>query len=145
MVAVKTSDNVVFVGDAVIAAETIKEHALFYLYHVEDYLKSLQILDGETANYFVPYHADPVSDIKELTSINRNCVLDNIRCIKEICATPKSVDEIYSEYYNRHEYQTSMYKYVVECSTIRSYLTHLYESEELSTSIGNNCLKWKTN
>jgi len=81
MVAVKTSDNVVFVGDAVIAVETIKEHALFYIYHVEDYLKSLQILDGETANYFVPYHADPVSDIKELTSINRNCVLDNIRCL----------------------------------------------------------------
>ena len=55
-----------------------------------------------------------IRDMKLASGINRQRVIDNIECIKEICTSPRSIDEIISMFFNRTGAKLSLYKYAVE-------------------------------
>ncbi|MGN0151033.1 MAG: MBL fold metallo-hydrolase [Wujia sp.] len=142
MIAVRTSDDVLFLGDAVVSEKTLEHHSLTYIYEIDSYLQSLEKLETLDAALYVPYHADPVGDIIPLASANRRSVMNNIAVIRDICETPRTLEEIYSIIYNRCGYQTNLYRYGVEIAIIRTYLTYLHNSGELETTVENNYVKW---
>lgn len=143
MIAVKTSDDVIFLGDAVVSKETIETHPLTYLYEVEDYLKSLDELKKIRASLYIPYHAEPVKRIKNLCDINKKNVLDNLATIKKICILPRSIDQVISMFFNEKGLKLSMYKYAVEGGIIKTYITHLYNNGELVAENIDNYIKWR--
>lgn len=144
MLGVKTSDNIVFVGDAVLGNDTLEYNSLSYIYDIGEHLKTLDRLECIDAGCFVPYHAEPVSDILELVMANRAAIMNIISIIKDICMEPKSFDEIYSIIYSRSGLKTTLYKYMIEGSIIREYLSYLHNNGELETVIIDNFLKWHT-
>lgn len=142
MIGVRTDDDVVFVGDAVIGEDTLAHHSLSYIYEIGSYLESLERLERMKAALFVPYHAKPTDDIVSLVEANRRSVMNNIAAIKDICAVPRSLDEVYSMIYNRCGYKTNLYRYAVESAIIRTYLSYLYNCGEMQTIVENNFVKW---
>ncbi len=142
-IGVKTSDDVFFLGDAVVSNKTIDSHPLTYIYDVEEHFKTLKKLRKMEAALFVPYHAEPVKNIKNLCDKNKKCMEENIALIREICAEPRSMDEIISMFYNKRGLKLSLYKYAVEGGIVRTYLTYLYNRGEMMTLNEDNYLKWK--
>lgn len=143
MIAVKTSDDVIFLGDAVVSKFTVENHPLTYIYEVGEYLESLEKLKNIKASLYIPYHAEPVKKIKPLCDINIKNVLDNIETIKKILAIPRSIDEVISIFFNEKGLKLSMYKYAVEGGIIKTYITHLYNNGELTAENVDNYIKWK--
>ncbi|MBR3832789.1 MAG: MBL fold metallo-hydrolase [Lachnospiraceae bacterium] len=142
-IGVRTSDDVLFLGDVVISKETIDKHPLTYIYDPEVQLKTLEALKKVKASLYVPYHAEPVKKIRFLCDYNIKCMEDNIALIKEICSEPRHLDEIISMFYNRRGLKLSLYKYAVEGGIIRTYLTYLYNKGELTVTNENNYIKWE--
>lgn len=144
MICIKTDDDVLFLGDAVISKDTLKNHPLSYVYELGSYLESLDKLSKIKAGLYVPYHAEPVKNIRNLVKVNRKSVLDNIELIREICIKPRDIDEIISMYFNRKGLRLSMYKYAVEGGIIRTYVSYLHNRGELKAENIDNFIKWRT-
>lgn len=144
MIGVRTSDDILFLGDAVVSKETISTHPLTYIYDLGECLESLEKLKKTKASLYIPYHAEPVKTIKNLCDINKNCVLDNMEEIKKICCEPRSIDEVISIFFNEKGMKLSMYKYAVEGGIIKTYITHLYNNGELTAENADNYIKWKS-
>lgn len=144
MICVRTCDDILFLGDAVVSRDTLEKHPLSYIYEIGSYLKSLDKLKKITAKIYIPYHAEPVKHIRNLVKANRQCVLDNIELIREICLEPRDIDEIISMYFNRKELKLSLYKYAVEGGIIRTYITYLHNNGELEVENVDNFIRWRT-
>lgn len=142
MIAVGTSDGVLFLGDAVIGADALRRHSLSYIYEIDDYLKSLEKLEYLKAELYIPYHAEPTVDIVSLVEANRRSVMNNIAVIKDICKVKRTLDEIYSIIYNRCGYEATLYRYAMESSILRTYLSYLHNCGEIQTVVEDNFIKW---
>lgn len=142
-IGVRTSDDVLFLGDAVVSKETIDKHPLTYIYDPEVHFETLKTLKNIKAALYIPYHAEPVKKIKSLCDYNIKGMEDNLNLIREICQEPRHIDEIISEFYNRMGLKLSLYKYAVEGGIVRTYLTYLYNKGELVVTNEDNYLKWK--
>ncbi len=142
-IGVRTSDDVLFLGDAVISKETLDKHPLTYIYDPEVHFETLKALKGIKATLYIPYHAEPVKKIKALCDYNIKGMEDNLNLIREICQEPRYLDEIISMFYNSRGLKLSLYKYAVEGGIVRTYLTYLYNKGELVVANDDNYLKWK--
>lgn len=142
MLCVKTPDDIMFLGDAVVGKKTLEVNHISYIYEIEPYLESLHKLKKKKASLYVPYHAKPVKDIKKLVDINLENVKNNIELIKKICYTPKTLDEIAAAYFSMHDLKLSMYKYAVEGCELRTYVSYLHNIGELVSINDNNYIKW---
>ncbi len=142
-IGVRTGDDVLFLGDTVISKETIDKHPLTYLYDPEIQFVTLERLKNIKASFYIPYHAEPVKNIKSLCDYNIKGMKNNINLIREICKEPKHLDEIISEFYNSRGLKLSLYKYAVEGGIIKTYLTYLYNKGELTVTNVDNYLKWQ--
>lgn len=144
MFAVRTEDEVYFLGDGVVGEETLAAHRLIYIYDIDDSLESLKRMRTLRGKWFVPYHADPVRKLEDLVDANIEVIKLNIETIKDICQTPHTMDDIISEVFNRYGYRLTMYKYAVEGGVVRTYVSHLYNKGELTIVKEDNYIKWKT-
>lgn len=142
-IGVRTLDDVLFVGDAVVSRETLDKHPLTYVYDPGTQLETLEKLKTIKAALYIPYHAQPVKKIKSLCDYNKKCMEENIALIREICEEPRHLDEIISMFYNRRGLKLSLYKYAVEGGIVKTYLTYLYNQGELVVANEDNYLKWK--
>ncbi len=142
-IGVRTSDDVFFLGDAVVSNKTIDSHPLTYVYDIEEHFVTLKKLRKMEAALFIPYHAEPVKKIKALCDSNKRCMEENLQLIREICAVPRNQDEIISMFYNKRGLKLSLYKYAVEGAIVRTYLTYLYNTGEMIVKNEDNYLKWQ--
>lgn len=144
MIAVRTEDDVLFLGDAVVAEETIMKHPLTYIYEIDDALESLSRLEKIPAAFFVPYHAEMVTDITNLARKNREGILYNLQALKRICVTPHCLDEIIKAFFDEHQMKLTLYRYAVEGSVVKTYISYLYWKKELKLVQEDNLIKWQT-
>ena len=144
MLAVWTDDDVIFLGDALVGADVLKKESITYIYELGDYLTSLNEVEGLEAGLYIPYHSEPVKDIRELVRINRENVMDNLKRIKAICKTPRHFDDIVREFFNDIGMELTLYKYNVKGGIIKTYLTYLHNIGEMKTECMDNYLMWQT-
>ena len=65
MVGFRMPDNVVFLADCISSRETLDKYAVSFIYDVEAYLKTLDMVEGMEAAMFVPAHADASAALAE--------------------------------------------------------------------------------
>ena len=51
-------------GDSVASQKNIQKHHITFLYNVEEYFHSLDVVEKLEGKLFIPSHMDPVEDIK---------------------------------------------------------------------------------
>ena len=72
MIGIKTSDNIYFLGDALLSEETITKYHLFYLYNVKEFLNTLEYLSTLKGHFYIPSHIEGTSNIKDLITAIHN-------------------------------------------------------------------------
>ena len=144
MVGFRTSDDVVYLADCLSSKETLDKYQINVLYDVESYLKTLEMVKNMKAKMFVPSHAEPTEDIRELAQYNIDKVYEIAEKIVDICKEPQSFEMILQKLFTEYNLKMTFEKHVLVGSTVRSYLAWLKDQGRLEVIFDNNMLLWKT-
>lgn len=142
MVGLKTADDVWFLADCLTSSNIIEKYHVSFLYDVREYLETLAKVEKLQGKLFIPSHAEPTEDIKDLVDINRNKVFEIIELIKKTCEEPKCFEDILKNIFDSFQLTMDFTQYVLVGSTVRSYLSYLHDKGELAVEFKDNRLLW---
>ena len=145
MVGFRTRDDVVYLADCLSSRETLEKYQITFLYDVEAYLNTLEMVKGMKAAMFVPAHAEAVEDISELAQFNIDKVHEIAEQIITLCQEPKIFENILQALFGIYGLQMNFEQYVLIGSTVRSYLAWLKNCGCLEAVFIDNELLWSSN
>ena len=143
MIGIKTSDNVYFLADSLFSEETITKYHLFFIYDVKEYLNTLDYLSTLNGRLYIPSHCDVTSDISSLIELNRNKVNEIINRIYNACEREITIECILKYIFDEYGLVMNVNQYVLVGSTIKSYLSYLYDENKLCYEFKDNRMVWK--
>lgn len=143
MIGLKTKDNVYFLGDALFSEETINKYHIFFIYNVKEYLNTLEYLSTLKGKLFIASHIEPTNDITELININRNKINEIATKIYNLCEKPLTFEELLQSLFNEYNLTLNINQYVLVGSTIKSYLSYLYDLNKLTYTFIDNKMYWQ--
>lgn len=143
MIGIKTSDNIYFLADSLFSDETITKYHLFFIYDIKEYLNTLDFLSNLDAKLYIPSHCEATQDISYLIKINKNKIEEISNKIYNICENEKTFEEILKYIFDEYNLIMNENQYVLVGSTIKSYLSYLYDNNKLSYEFKNNKMLWK--
>lgn len=85
MTGFRTPDDVVFLADCISSRETLEKYAVAFIYDVEAYLQTLDMVEDMEVFMFVPAHAEAAKNVRELVRYNRDQEHKVAKRILEIC------------------------------------------------------------
>lgn len=142
MIGLAADDGVCFLADSIFRAEIIEKYHIVFIYDVGKFLETLDMLETLEAKLFIPSHADAADDIRGLVQVNRAKVFEIADLLTELCRCPKSFEAILKNVFDRYSLTMDDNQYVLVGSTIKSYLSYLYDSGKLQTSFKDNVMLW---
>ncbi len=145
MVGIKTPDGTFFAADCISSEMTLEKYKISFIYDVAQYLETLDKVSGMRAELFVPSHAQPCKDMKEICEINRRTVLEIADKIKELLSEKLCFEELLAKLFEAYALTMTNEQYVLVGSTVRSYLSWLKDRGEVGTKIKDNMLLWYCN
>ena len=133
-----------FAGDAVFGRKVIAKFSIPFMLDVASFLNTLEKLRSVRADWYVPSHGDAVTRIDETVEMNEIAVLQTISCIMKILKKkPHTAEELLTEVANANGIPMKLAQYVLIGSTLRSFLTYLYEKGRIAYEIADNKMLWK--
>ena len=138
-----TPDGTAYIGDALIAAETVEKHGVFFLFDPGKTVESLEIIKNVPAKFFVPSHAAAADNVSALADLNREAILKLQRLIIDICAEPGTFEEILRSVFTEYGMLMTAQTYALTGSTVRSYISGLYSDGKLTYVFEDNRMLWK--
>lgn len=144
MVGFRTPDDTVFLADCISSRATLEKYAVSFLYDVEAYLNTLDLVEKMEAAMFVPAHAEAAEDVKELVRYNRNKVYEVADSIQAICVKPLNFEEVLRRLFDKYGLVMNFEQYALVGSTVKSYLSWLKENGRLEVLFRDNLLLWKS-
>lgn len=144
MVGYRIPDGTVFVADCVSSKATLDKYAVSVIYDVEAYLKTLDMVENMNAKIFVPSHAEPCDDMRELAACNREKVYEIAEFLMGICKEKLTFEEILQRVFQHYELVMTFQQHVLVGSTIRSYLAWLKDQGKIDIVFEECLMKWHT-
>ena len=144
MVGFRLPDGTVFLADCVSSAATLEKYAVSFIYDVEAYLQTLDLVEAMDARMFVPSHADAASDIRALVQLNREKVYEIAALLLDLCREPQPFEEILRGIFLSYHLAINFEQYALVGSTIRSYLSWLHDQGRLTVEFADGRLLWFT-
>ena len=133
-----------FAGDAVFGKKVIAKFSIPFMLDIFSFLDTLEKLRSVRADRYVPSHGDAVTRIDETVEMNEIAVLQTISCIMKILKKkPHTAEELLTEVANVNGISMKLAQYVLIGSTLRSFLTCLYEKGRITYEIADNKMLWK--
>ena len=143
MVGFRTPDDVVFLADCLSGKPTLEKYGITFIYDVAEYLNTLEKVKTMTAKMFVPSHADATENIAELAQFNVDKVHEIAERIVGICAEPICFDQILKHLFDEYALKMTFEQHVLVGSTVRSYLSWLYDTDRLTAEFSDNVMLWR--
>lgn len=143
MVGFRTKDDVVFLADSLSSKETLDKYQISFLYDVESYLQTLEMIKTIRAKKFIPSHAMETDDTTELAQHNIDKVNELAEKIIEFCEEATTFEALLQKLFTEYNLTMTHEQHALVGSTVRSYLSWLKDSGKLITNIENNMLLWQ--
>lgn len=143
MVGFRTSDDVVYLADCLSSKETLDKYQIGFIYDIDSYIKTLEMVKTLKARMFVPAHAEASEDISELAQYNIDKVYEIADKIIELCKEPLCFESILQKLFNHYKLVMNFEQNVLVGSTVRSYLSWLKDTDKLNVVFENNMLLWQ--
>ena len=144
MIGIKTSDNVYFLADSLFSKDTIEKYHLFFIYDVKEYLQTLENLKELTGKLYIPSHCEATDNISDLIELNKNKIKEISQKILVHCQKEATFEEILKYIFDEYNLIMNPNQYVLIGSTIRSYLSYLYNEGKITYEFKENKMIWKT-
>ena len=143
MAGFRTPDGVVYLADCLSSRETLDKYRIGFIYDVDAYLKTLEMVKSLKAKMFIPSHAAACEDVTDLAQYNIDKVLEIADRITGICQEPLCFEAILQKLFTDYVLTMNFVQYVLVGSTVRSYLAWLKDSGRLNSLFENNMLLWR--
>lgn len=143
MIGIKTDDDIYFMADCLFGENIINKYHLSFIYDVKEYLNTLNEIKKLNGKLFIPSHAKVCEDIKPLADININKVKEICDRICEFCNDNLIFEEILQKIFTYYDLNMNFNQYVLIGSTVRSFLSYLYDEDKLDIEFVDNKLIWK--
>ena len=143
MIGIKTDDDVYFLADSLVSEETIRKYHLFFLYDIKEYFKTLDFLSSLKGKLYIASHCEATDNIEAIIDTNRNKVMEICDNICSLCKSGITFEELLQKIFDFYGLTMNANQYVLIGSTIRSYLSYLYEDGKISYEFINNRMVWK--
>ena len=145
MAGFRTPDDIVYLADCLSSRETLDKYQIGFIYDIEAYLNTLEMVKSMTAKLFIPAHADATEDISELAQYNIDKVWEIAEKIIEICKEPLCFEQILQRLFTEYNLVMNFEQYALIGSTVRSYLSWLKDTGRLQARFEQNMLLWERN
>ena len=145
MIGIHTSDEVYFLADSIFSETTITKYHLFVIYDVKEFLNTLDFLETLKGKLYIPSHCEATENISKLIELNRNKVQEIISKIYNICKEEKTFEQILKNIFDEYNLSMDTNQYVLVGSTIKSYLSYLFDENKLTYEFKENQMLWKQN
>ena len=142
MIGLKTKDNIYFLGDSLFSEETINKYHIFYICNVKEFLNTLDKLNNLDGDLYILSHCKPTKDLKELIKINRDKVVEIINKIYNLCSNKITFEDILQKIFIDYNINMNENQYFLIGSTIKAYLTYLYDEGKISYIFLENKMYW---
>lgn len=143
MIAVKTPDDIWFLGDAYLSRAYMQKRSFGYLVDAEEYLATLEMLKGLEGRMFVPAHGVPEADISSILDMNTANQNMLIEAVKDACGDGEGLDNIIKKMYEVTKMRANEANHALLSSTVKCYLTYLQDKGELESYFEDNIMRWK--
>lgn len=143
MIGIKTDDDVYFLADSLVSEETILKYHLFFLYDIREYLKTLDFLSNLDGKLYIASHCEATDNISSIVNANRNKVMEICDTICSLCEDEITFEDLLQKVFYTYDLSMNVNQYVLIGSTVRSYLSYLYEEGKVSFQIKENKMYWK--
>lgn len=135
--------KVFFGGDSFSGRSAIKRFWIQYLLDETQTKETLHSLSKIKADFYVPGHGEMVSEIEGIAELNLIAILETEDMILDELKTPKTLEEILKAVARRNSIPLKISQYCLVGSTLRSYLSGLYDEGKITYEIQNNKMLWK--
>ena len=142
MIGIKTEDNIYFLADSLVSEDTIRKYHVFFLYDVKEYLKTLDFLATLNGKLYIASHCEATDNIIPIIETNRNKVNEICNTICSLCEEEITFEDILQKVFELYNLSMNANQYVLIGSTIKSYLSYLYEEGRISFEFRNNKMVW---
>lgn len=137
-------DDVFFCADVVLPERVLERYRMPYLFSVRDHVRSLERALSVPYRVAVPGHGSTVSDLAELVERNLTLVLQVADTIVEICAEPKTPEDILAELLEALDANPAdPAAYYLLHPTVFAFLTYLEELGTLNHRIERGRSLWQ--
>ena len=142
MVGYRTPDDVVFLADSLCSEATLQKYGITFLFDVGKTLQTLEMLQHMQAKLFIPSHAPATDDITDLVALNISKINETAECLLDFCKDGIAFDALLQRVFERYGLNMTHEQHVLIGSTVRSYLSWLYNRNLLQTDYVQNVQKW---
>ncbi len=125
MIGIKTKDDVLFIGDALLNPQIINKYNVCYLYDVSEYLSSLKELSQISASYYIPSHGTVLTDLTEYMQTNMSKTLEICSLITKSIKTPQTIEDLVAIITQKYHIPLSNKQYVLITTTFKGYIKYL--------------------
>ena len=115
---------------------------MFFIYDVREYLNTLDYLQTLDGALFIPAHCEAVKDISSLIELNRSKVKEIIEKIFNICKDDVTFEDVLKQVFDSYNLSLNTTQYVLIGSTIRSYLSYLFDEDRITYEFKDNKMVW---
>ncbi len=140
---VLTADGVFFIGDSLFGAEIVNKYGLPFIYDVDAFRASIDVIKNTGAEFYVPSHGGLVSDITATADLNLKTVNDAADEIVSMLSDEQIFEDLLKTFCDRRGIRLDHGQYVLVGSTIKSFLANLSDSGRIEYSFHENRMYWK--
>ena len=141
-IGIKTPEDIWFVADSVFGEKIIEKYAYSFMYDVKSQIETLDKLGSLKGNFFVPSHGEPASNMDSLVRADREKLDENLKSLKRLCEKGRTWEELLKEVFDASSLILDHGQYVLMGSTLRSYLSYLYDEKEIKVDFIDNRMIW---
>lgn len=146
MIGILCEDNnkkVLFASDGIFGRKNIGKYWIPFLYDVKEFKNSLDTISSLNADFCIPGHGEPTSQIEETVELNKIAIISNEQCILEALKHKNQTQEDILKYVaDKNEINLHIAQYMLIGCTIKAYLTFLYNEGKISYHIKENKMYW---
>ncbi|MBB6481298.1 MBL fold metallo-hydrolase [Spirochaeta isovalerica] len=143
MIGLESPDNCLFVADSLFGEDILEKYKIPFIFDVKAYRNSIELIAGRPGAYFIPSHGNIVDNARGLIDSNL-AVLDKLEAdLMAILGEKKSFDYILSDICRINGIKLNHGQFALVGSTIRSFLSFLYNEGKIRTQFEDNILYWQ--
>lgn len=145
MITVTTPDGVCYAADSLMPRDILDKYKISFVHDVEKYLESFEILRTLEAEHYVLSHYGLVdrAEFLELIDYNQNHTLELCALILSLIETKTHFDDLIKLAFDRLDLSLNPAQYLLSGSTIKAYLSYLYNKDLAEIIIEDNRLYWR--
>jgi glyoxylase-like metal-dependent hydrolase (beta-lactamase superfamily II) len=145
MIGIITEDRVFYLGDAMFGDQVLEKYKIPFIFDVEGFKQTLDAITGVDADYFVLSHGDVQTRIAPLAEANRQLVLRVEQTVLDLLDGAKTFDAVLRDVCAVFHIRLDYAQYALVGTTVRSFLSYLYNRGEIRFDFIDNILYWRRN